>query len=476
MSVGLLKSASTTALFAAVGLLVGGVAMPSAKAADLGGDCCADLEERVAELEATTARKGNRRVSLTVSGQVNRSMLYWNDGFQRDIYSTDNAIGNSRFRLGGSARINPSLEAGFLFEIDLSIGARSHQVSQVDDDGVGSPLTALSDGLGGAGDSLPGITQANWYLAHKEIGRLTVGKANTTTSGIGIIDVSNTGVIANAQAFNWGGGMLLRNGAGVLGAKTWGQQNCGSPGTSGGSYSSDCGQHATSRRDAIMYTTPTWAGFSAGVSFGENDFWDTGLRYAGEAAGFRVAAGVGYRSYKDQETDALNATNTGALDNTDRRMLLASASAMHVPSGLFVSGSYYRYEFRGTNAGELINGLLANGNRPDVVAWYVNGGIQQNWTGLGPTTFYGEYGKTTDGVTGLATADAMGGAGFGTGIVVDSELTFYGFGAVQNISAAAMDLYIGYRRYSTDVTTSLVQVTGGLEDIWYVQAGARIQF
>ncbi len=32
-------------------------------AADLGGDCCADLEERIAELEATTARKGNRKVS-----------------------------------------------------------------------------------------------------------------------------------------------------------------------------------------------------------------------------------------------------------------------------------------------------------------------------------------------------------------------------------------------------------------------------
>ena len=51
--------------------LVGGV--PSARAADLGGDCCADLEERVAELEATTARKGNRRVSLTISGQVSTS-------------------------------------------------------------------------------------------------------------------------------------------------------------------------------------------------------------------------------------------------------------------------------------------------------------------------------------------------------------------------------------------------------------------
>ena len=77
---GLLKSASRWALVAAAGIIVGGVAMPSAKAADLGGDCCADLEERVAELEATTARKGNRKMSLTITGQVHRLVMWWDDG------------------------------------------------------------------------------------------------------------------------------------------------------------------------------------------------------------------------------------------------------------------------------------------------------------------------------------------------------------------------------------------------------------
>ena len=48
---GLFKSTSRLAMMAAAGILVGGVSMSSAKAADLGGDCCADLEERVAELE-----------------------------------------------------------------------------------------------------------------------------------------------------------------------------------------------------------------------------------------------------------------------------------------------------------------------------------------------------------------------------------------------------------------------------------------
>jgi hypothetical protein len=44
----------------------------SASAADLGGDCCADLEERVAELEATTVRKGNKKVKVELYGRLNR--------------------------------------------------------------------------------------------------------------------------------------------------------------------------------------------------------------------------------------------------------------------------------------------------------------------------------------------------------------------------------------------------------------------
>ncbi len=74
-----MKKYSLGALVAA-GLLVGGLTAGSASAADLGGNCCADLEERIAELEATTARKGNRKVSLTVSGWVTEQVMWWDDG------------------------------------------------------------------------------------------------------------------------------------------------------------------------------------------------------------------------------------------------------------------------------------------------------------------------------------------------------------------------------------------------------------
>jgi hypothetical protein len=56
-------------------------------------------------------------------------------------------------------------------------------------------------------------------------------------------------------------------------------------------------------------------------------------------------------------------------------------------------------------------------------------------------------------------------------------------GTVQKIDAAAMDLYLAYRQYSATITMgpsaaggATSQIPGGLEDIWYIQAGARIQF
>ena len=80
-----LKGRTDFALVLAVFGLSGTASAP-ALAADLGGDCCADLEERIAELEATTARKGNRKVSLTVSGWVNEAVFFWDDGHESNVY------------------------------------------------------------------------------------------------------------------------------------------------------------------------------------------------------------------------------------------------------------------------------------------------------------------------------------------------------------------------------------------------------
>jgi len=488
MNGGKLRVAGHGAIAALAGILLNA---GSGQAADLGGNCCADLEERVAELEATTVRKGNRRVSLTLSGQVNRSILYWNDGFQHDVFAVDNAISNSRFRLTGTGKINADLSAGFYMEWDLTIGSRSHQVNQIDDDGIpqsGGILGAAAngDGIGGAGDSVIGFNQAYWYMDSKHLGRLSIGRLASTTAGIGIIDLSNTGVIANSQPFLWGGGFLLRSGPGRLAATTWGQF-CGGP-SAAGPYSTDCGIHALSRRDGAMYSSPTWHGFSLGASWGEDFFWDASLRYAAEWYGFRVAAGAGYRRYSDREPDVLVVGPPDhKLADTNRQHWLSSASLMHIATGLFVSGSWTQYQFHGTNAAEVFDQNVFD-HRPNVDLWWFDAGIQKNWTGWGNTTFYGEWGRVFDGLTGLTSISATTGtSGLGPtgarGVVADSDMTWWGFGAVQTIDAAAMDVYIGFRRYTgsvfmddSAVAGPAVQIPGGLEPIWYIQAGARIQF
>ena len=110
---GYMKRTSLLAIAASASLFATG-----ASAADLGGNCCADLEERIAELEATTVRKGNRKVSLTVSGHVNEDIVFWDDGHERNIYAGMTNLGaQTRFRFVGNAKITGEVTAGYLLEI-----------------------------------------------------------------------------------------------------------------------------------------------------------------------------------------------------------------------------------------------------------------------------------------------------------------------------------------------------------------------
>ena len=122
-----MKKSSLSALVAA-GLLVGGLSAGSASAADLGGNCCADLEERIAELEATTARKGNRKVSLTVSGWVGEQVMYWDDDNPNPLFNESNTyvtgLGttlSSHFKFTGQATISPGWSAGYVLHLEVDL-------------------------------------------------------------------------------------------------------------------------------------------------------------------------------------------------------------------------------------------------------------------------------------------------------------------------------------------------------------------
>jgi hypothetical protein len=141
-----------------------------------------------------------------------------------------------------------------------------------------------------------------------------------------------------------------------------------------------------------------------------------------------------------------------------------SASVLHVASGLYLNAAFVDQD-------------NDNGN-PNTRLYYLQAGIAKNWTGLGNTVFYGEYSKVYDGIVcGAGTCQPFGGnAG---DIISSSEATVWGFGVVKHIDAAAMELYLSYRRYSGEVTSPVGNLISGTEsynDFDAVMGGARIRF
>jgi hypothetical protein len=426
-----LKSASSATIAAGLGLSFGLAVMP-VKAADLGGDCCADLEERVAELEATTARKGNRRMSLTVSGQVNRTILYWNDGDRSGTYAgLDNTSTSTRFIFSGEAKISPSVKAGFEIMTEWNLGGRTTAVDQTGPDGFSGTVSA---------DGGLGVRRAFWWLEDKNLGRVSVGRHNAG-GPVAIIDLGGVTTPSSAAPGDVGGGFIVAGTATRLSAVI-------NP-----SYGND-------RVEGIRYDSPTIAGFVFQAFWGEDNLWTAALRYAGEFGGIRVAAGIGY------EAQDSSPTQTVQLDNGARNMdneWSASLSFMHVATGLFAQGQYARSEF--------LNG-------GDATYWLVQAGITKNWFGLGNTSFYGEYGEATDFIKSGPAATGNASPANLNYLAGSSDVEFYGLGVVQQIDAAAMELYLSWRRFETNVTgVGAPNVSAnGSSDLDLIHGGARIRF
>ena len=198
---GLTKTSSRIAIAAALGMTLGGFAMGAspAKAADLGGDCCADLEERVAELEATTVRKGNKKVSVTLSGWVVKLGSWWNDGHESNFYVGDkDTTLSSHFQLSGSAQIAPGWSGGYTLAMEMAGNSCS----------VGFVENQFNDNacLNGRQNTL----LSYMWLKSDKWGTLNWGNLSQATDNVALLpDLSGTIIESNAVLFD-GAGMFVR--------------------------------------------------------------------------------------------------------------------------------------------------------------------------------------------------------------------------------------------------------------------------
>jgi hypothetical protein len=392
-----LGAASATALASFLGVLlqVALCTLP-ARAHDFG-----DLEARIAELEATTARSGNRRLQLSLYGQLNRALLFWDDGFDRGTFVVDNHTSSSRFGFAGQTALVPGWTAGFRLEFEAGFPS-SHEV--FNGPGGSDGLTEESFEAG------PRLRQGYWDIASKDYGRLAVGFQSPATDDITII---NLGSQMNDAAVHLNNAFRIRLDLAkpfITTDVTWGE----------------VAHNVDSLRDNfVRYDTPIFAGFLLSAA-ANADVWDIAVRYQNGANGFRVAGGVGYMN---------DATQFDIAKPHERpfRDVKGSASLLHEATGLYVSvaGGWRDSDVEVPSAAD------------NAYFYYAQIGVSRRWFDAGRTTFYVDHGLyknfNTGEILSINPDDPATKVQWGT--LVDTQVRRWGFGVEQAVDAANLLLY-----------------------------------
>ncbi len=509
---GLTKTSSRIAIAAALGLTLGGFAFKAtpAKAADLGGDCCADLEERVAELEATTVRKGNKKVSVTLSGWVIKSINYWDDGDIDHVSVGDkDADLSSRFAITGSATIAPGWSGGY----NLTV--------VTDGDVFGISSNQERDLTGGGTDVR--TLYSYIYIKSDKWGTLNWGTLSPASDNPAVLaDISGTVIESNFVMFE-GPGFFLRpnrGGGGDSGLAniTWGSfQQCF--GLNAG-IGVDC---FGGPQSAVRYDSPTWGGFRFETSYGENqgldsslvrnnfdssdqDFWDIAVFYTGDWNSIKLSVAAAYTWIEDAN-GTFGSGGPSDFDGGESNLFQVGATIMHKPSGLGVYGMYQNEDADGfITSVNLNNGAGGFTNvtqrADDTNAWGVKPFWRKAWSPIGATVLFGEYGEYEDQFAGGALCGAFSGPGSnlastnvgafcaanganGDVFVTDSTVQRWGLGVVQEIDSAAMHVWLRWQHQEFDdlglvglnaATGTSTRINQGFDEWDLIQAGGIIFF
>ena len=347
---------------------------------------------------------------------------------------------------------------------------------------------ALTTNAGTSATNSPGcpvIRDTTVWLRHAQLGMVKIGHGSTATDNLILIDLSGAVGAITPDVGLYAGGMILRGKNGQFG----GAASFNWTAAIRGHESFD-----TFRRDHVLYETPSLYGFTLQAAVANDNFWDVALRYAGEFNGIRIAAGIGYLEDTNFNAPFQNFNQAGALctTNCDVKVkdLKGSASVLHVPTGLFLTGAAGQRELSGSQVGTVATQYTG----PDARFWYLAGGVSKNYFGIGNSILFGEYSEHKGGLsqlTFLAGNQAVGAAGNGFCTVLngvttngaascDNKASVWGLGVAQNIDAASMQVFATYKVYSMDTPQGFsgtsANLNNGVNDFKMFILGTKIEF
>jgi predicted porin len=364
-----------------------------ARGNDASASSLADLEELLSELTDALSPQSKRAVQIY--GQLNRAIMFWDDGTKSRAYAVDNDTSSSRLGLIGNHPFHSELSVGYRLEIDSRV--------------TSSFLVSNDDPWGHPNEGVIRLRHAYGYLEDSKLGRLTVGQQSPATDNLALL---NLGSQMNDAAVHYNNdfGIWLKMGRGFITDLKWGQI----------AYNVDSLRGLFAR-----YDTPLMGGIVLSAAWGDDNIWDVAARYQTERNSFRLVAGVGY------------------MDDPERRYREAkgSASLIHEPTGLYVSLAGGVRD----NSIDSANGL-AHFN-------YAQLGISKQWLPYGKTTFYADYGFYKNfNVGNILQADFTNpGELVIWGMLAETEVRRWGFGAEQSFDKTGLLLYAQAHHYEARV-------------------------
>ena len=287
-----------------------------------------------------TVKPGNPKANLKLYGQVNKAVLFSDDGNNSNTYLVDNDNSSTRIGVLGSISPNDNVEVGTRLEFEYQTNP-SNLVSQEDER---------------IGDTDFEKRHLDLWVDTNAFGKFSLGWGSTASDGTSEMDLSGTGVIGYSSIADMAGGQLFYNT----------NTNSLSDTPINAVYSNMDG---LGRDERIRYDSPSFGGFIGSASYISDGGGDVAVRYNAQIDAFKLAASVAY-------------SNPGSTSDSIDDQLNGSVSVLH-DSGF--------------------NGTFAMGTRDqkgagvnDAGFFYTKFGYRGRWCPLGVTSLSADYGRYSD--------------------------------------------------------------------------------
>ncbi|MBW2443724.1 MAG: porin [Deltaproteobacteria bacterium] len=206
-------------------------------------------------------------LDFKISGQLNRAVLWGDNGNDDDIKFVDNDNSSTRFRFTGENEFDNNWKVGFKWENEMQSNDSSDTVIDIGENGDSTDVDFNERHM-------------DIYFQHSKFGKLSLGQGDTASNGTSEVDLSGTDVVNYSSIEDMNGGFNFRDDDDNVITSI------------GAAFSNFDG---LSRDDRIRYDTPKFGPVYFSTSYENGQTYDFAGRFAYQWEGFgKLAAAASW--------------------------------------------------------------------------------------------------------------------------------------------------------------------------------------